>query len=186
MIIINPQNAYRAELIAIRQALRCAVPTGTQPVVIFTDSLTAMYNAIKYWERPHMLRHHHELPIIEEIVRLASRLGGGVSLVKVRAHTGVPGNEIADAAAGLAAAGSEDNTLEDFGVNAVCTHLGCVVPWNKSANKFCCPCHGSQYDKNGKVRLTQAGSCVAIVRSPNFRRNEQACANCSCIRRVRW
>jgi len=45
----------------------------------------------------------------------------------------------------------EDNTLEDFGVNAVCTHLGCVVPWNKSANKFCCPCHGSQYDKNGKV-----------------------------------
>ncbi len=46
----------------------------------------------------------------------------------------------------------EDNTLEDFGVNAVCTHLGCVVPWNKSANKFMCPCHGSQYDKNGKVR----------------------------------
>merc|ERR1711906_60805 len=45
----------------------------------------------------------------------------------------------------------DDNTLEDFGVNAVCTHLGCVVPWNKSANNFACPCHGSQYDKNGKV-----------------------------------
>ena len=37
-------------------------------------------------------------------------------------------------------------------MNAVCTHLGCVVPWNKAANKFCCPCHGSQYDQNGKVR----------------------------------
>merc|ERR1719253_532598 len=34
----------------------------------------------------------------------------------------------------------DDNTLEDFGVTAVCTHLGCVVPWNKSANKFACPC----------------------------------------------
>ena len=45
-----------------------------------------------------------------------------------------------------------DGTLEPFGVNAVCTHLGCVVPWNKAANKFCCPCHGSQYDQNGKVR----------------------------------
>ena len=22
-----------------------------------------------------------------------------------------------------------DNTIEKFGVNAVCTHLGCVVPW---------------------------------------------------------
>jgi len=47
----------------------------------------------------------------------------------------------------------EDGTLEPFGVNAVCTHLGCVVPWNKSANKFACPCHGSQYDKNGKVAI---------------------------------
>ena len=45
----------------------------------------------------------------------------------------------------------EDGTLEPFGVNAVCTHLGCVVPWNKSLNRFACPCHGSQYDKNGKV-----------------------------------
>ena len=38
-------------------------------------------------------------------------------------------------------------------MNAVCTHLGCVVPWNKAANKFMCPCHGSQYDKNGKVTI---------------------------------
>ena len=39
-----------------------------------------------------------------------------------------------------------DNTIEKFGVNAVCTHLGCVVPWNQAENKFMCPCHGSQYD----------------------------------------
>jgi len=43
--------------------------------------------------------------------------------------------------------------IKDFGINAVCTHLGCVVPWVKAANKFICPCHGSQYDANGmKVR----------------------------------
>lgn len=35
----------------------------------------------------------------------------------------------------------------------MCTHLGCVVPWNKAENKFKCPCHGSQYDANGmKIR----------------------------------
>ena len=45
----------------------------------------------------------------------------------------------------------EDNTLEKYAINAVCTHLGCVVPWNKAANKFMCPCHGSQYDETGKV-----------------------------------
>lgn len=41
--------------------------------------------------------------------------------------------------------------IKDFAIGAVCTHLGCVVPWQKAVNKFCCPCHGSQYDENGKV-----------------------------------
>ena len=44
-----------------------------------------------------------------------------------------------------------DGTLADYGLNAVCTHLGCVVPWNKAENKFKCPCHGSQYNDEGKV-----------------------------------
>ena len=38
----------------------------------------------------------------------------------------------------------EDGSLEDYGLNAVCTHLGCVVPWSAANNKFMCPCHGSQ------------------------------------------
>lgn len=25
---------------------------------------------------------------------------------------------------------NKDGQLENYGVNAVCTHLGCVVPWN--------------------------------------------------------
>ncbi|MEC4819228.1 MAG: cytochrome b6-f complex iron-sulfur subunit [Scytonema sp. PMC 1069.18] len=41
--------------------------------------------------------------------------------------------------------------ITDYGINAVCTHLGCVVPWNTAENKFKCPCHGSQYDATGKV-----------------------------------
>ena len=41
----------------------------------------------------------------------------------------------------------EDGTLQDYGLNAVCTHLGCVVPWSAANNKFMCPCHGSQVSK---------------------------------------
>ena len=37
----------------------------------------------------------------------------------------------------------DKSKIKDFAINAVCTHLGCVVPWNKAANKFMCPCHGS-------------------------------------------
>jgi len=45
----------------------------------------------------------------------------------------------------------EDKSLETFGLNAVCTHLGCVVPWSAPNNKFMCPCHGSQYGPDGAV-----------------------------------
>eukprot|EP00523_Entomoneis_sp_CCMP467_P004144 CAMPEP_0168756728 /NCGR_PEP_ID=MMETSP0724-20121128/20773_1 /TAXON_ID=265536 /ORGANISM="Amphiprora sp., Strain CCMP467" /LENGTH=211 /DNA_ID=CAMNT_0008805461 /DNA_START=25 /DNA_END=660 /DNA_ORIENTATION=+ len=45
----------------------------------------------------------------------------------------------------------EDKTIEKYGLNAVCTHLGCVVPWSAANNKFMCPCHGSQYSPDGAV-----------------------------------
>jgi len=45
----------------------------------------------------------------------------------------------------------DDKTLETYGLNAVCTHLGCVVPWSAAQNKFMCPCHGSQYAPTGAV-----------------------------------
>lgn len=57
----------------------------------------------------------------------------------------------------------DDNTLASFGLNAVCTHLGCVVPWSASANKFICPCHGSQYDTEGAVVRGPAPLPLALV-----------------------
>jgi len=45
----------------------------------------------------------------------------------------------------------EDKSIESYGLNAVCTHLGCVVPWSAANNKFMCPCHGSQYAPDGHV-----------------------------------
>jgi len=32
-----------------------------------------------------------------------------------------------------------------------CTHLGCTVPWDSTAQKFICPCHNSQFDQQGTV-----------------------------------
>ncbi|MGH7736780.1 MAG: ubiquinol-cytochrome c reductase iron-sulfur subunit [Candidatus Tyrphobacter sp.] len=31
----------------------------------------------------------------------------------------------------------------------LCPHLGCRYAWNAAANKFMCPCHGSQYNFDG-------------------------------------
>jgi cytochrome b6-f complex iron-sulfur subunit len=58
---------------------------------------------------------------------------------------------------------TDNGSLESYGINSICTHLGCVVPWNASENKFMCPCHGSQYDATGKVVRGPAPLSLALV-----------------------
>jgi menaquinol-cytochrome c reductase iron-sulfur subunit len=36
-------------------------------------------------------------------------------------------------------------------LSATCTHLGCQVQWEGSAERFHCPCHGGIYDASGRV-----------------------------------
>ena len=36
-------------------------------------------------------------------------------------------------------------------LSAVCTHLGCIVQWEKDKQDFLCPCHGGHYNVEGAV-----------------------------------
>ncbi|GJV27603.1 cytochrome b6-f complex iron-sulfur subunit, chloroplastic [Tanacetum coccineum] len=51
-----------------------------------------------------------------------------------------------------------------YGINVVCTHLGCIVPWNTMEKKFVCPCHGSQFDNEGKVVKGPAPLSLELAR----------------------
>ena len=57
----------------------------------------------------------------------------------------------------------DKSKIKNFAINAVCTHLGCVVPWNKASNKFMCPCHGSQYNADGMVIRGPAPLSLALA-----------------------
>merc|ERR1711998_275139 len=56
-----------------------------------------------------------------------------------------------------------DSQIENYGINAVCTHLGCVVPYNAVEKQFQCPCHGSRYDSTGKVVRGPAPLSLALA-----------------------
>jgi menaquinol-cytochrome c reductase iron-sulfur subunit len=43
----------------------------------------------------------------------------------------------------------DEQTFQAFAVD--CTHLGCPVRWEASAELFMCPCHGGVYYKDGEV-----------------------------------
>ena len=35
--------------------------------------------------------------------------------------------------------------------SAVCTHLGCIVQWQKDRQEFLCPCHAGRFSSAGEV-----------------------------------
>lgn len=39
----------------------------------------------------------------------------------------------------------------------VCTHLGCLIPFIQSENRFICPCHGSTFERNSDYVRGPAG-----------------------------
>ena len=49
----------------------------------------------------------------------------------------------------------ENRALDEEGkwlvMMGVCTHLGCLYAWRDQEGKFICPCHGSQFEYDGKA-----------------------------------
>jgi cytochrome b6-f complex iron-sulfur subunit len=40
---------------------------------------------------------------------------------------------------------------EIYACSGVCTHLGCVVNWQRGRRVFFCPCHGGRFAPDGRV-----------------------------------
>ncbi|PZO34560.1 MAG: (2Fe-2S)-binding protein [Leptolyngbya sp.] len=41
--------------------------------------------------------------------------------------------------------------IATYGIRPICPHRGCTVEWQGDQNRFICPCHGSQFDPEGRV-----------------------------------
>ena len=54
--------------------------------------------------------------------------------------------------------------------HAACPHLGCVVHWNRAETTWDCPCHGSRFDRYGKVINGPANRDLAPVEKSQDKR----------------
>jgi cytochrome b6-f complex iron-sulfur subunit len=43
-----------------------------------------------------------------------------------------------------------------WALSAVCTHLGCITQWKPESDQIACPCHGSKFQRTGKVEAGPA------------------------------
>jgi glycine/D-amino acid oxidase-like deaminating enzyme/nitrite reductase/ring-hydroxylating ferredoxin subunit len=64
----------------------------------------------------------------------------------------------------LAASRDPDGTLRT--VKAACTHMGCIVAWNKAESSWDCPCHGSRFAADGRILHGPALHPLETVPSP--------------------
>lgn len=78
--------------------------------------------------------------------------GGKFYMVRVDANAPVTDNGIVPTNDGIV--GLEQQGL--LAVYQVCTHLGCLIPFQAAENRFICPCHGSTFQRNSNYVLGPA------------------------------
>ena len=94
----QPQHTVLyGELAAIREALTLLnTPAFAGPQIIMTDSLNAIYLLKQALSTPEKLRHHAHRVVLQEMAHMLLTRTDALSLYKVRAHSGIAGNDAVD------------------------------------------------------------------------------------------
>jgi glycine/D-amino acid oxidase-like deaminating enzyme/nitrite reductase/ring-hydroxylating ferredoxin subunit len=125
---------------------------GTIAGMLLTDLIQGRDNAWAQIYEPSRKPVRAVAEYVKENVNMAKQYTGWVTAGDVDSVEDIPrdsGGILRDGVRKIAvyrdAAGIVHQT------SAVCTHLGCIVNWNSAEKTWDCPCHGSRFDKLGKV-----------------------------------
>lgn len=103
-----------------------------------------------------------------ETINMAGQYGDWITKGDVKEDVSVPAGTGAIVRRGLhKIAVYCDDAGQMHECSAVCPHLGGIVAWNHSEETWDCPCHGSRFDKFGKVLNGPAITNLHAVAAPN-------------------
>ena len=67
----------------------------------------------------------------------------------------------------------KDDNGVPHALSAACTHEGCTVTWNNADRTWDCPCHGSMFEADGRVRHGPAVEPLAPKKLPGVAKSRQ-------------
>jgi len=125
---------------------------GTIAGILLTDLIVGRENSWRSVYDPSRIRFLSSGEFAREALNMAAQYTDWVTAGAVRSPEEIPREAGAVLRRGLTKVAiyrDENGALHER--SAVCPHLGCIVKWNQATRTWDCPCHGSRFDKLGKV-----------------------------------
>ena len=127
---------------------------GRHSALLFVNHLLGRSNGFARLYNPHRLTvKASAAKFIKENAKVAAHfVGDRVTPPQQKPFGHLAAGEASVERVGLrqvAAYRDDDGVLHT--VSARCTHLGCIVSWNRGEKTWDCPCHGSRFDYDGRV-----------------------------------
>jgi glycine/D-amino acid oxidase-like deaminating enzyme/nitrite reductase/ring-hydroxylating ferredoxin subunit len=125
---------------------------GTIAGLLLTDLILGVENP---WEKlydPSRISIRAAGEFLEETINMAAQFGDWFGKGDAESEEDIENGTGAVLRRGLSMVAcyrDEHGALHEH--SAVCNHLGCIVHWNFADKTWDCPCHGSRFDKLGKV-----------------------------------
>ena len=125
---------------------------GTIAGILISDLIADRENPWTQLYDPSRIRAGAAADFLKENLNVAAQYGDWFTPGDVTSVDEIPPNTGAVIREGaMKVAVFRDEAGELHRRSAVCPHLGCIVGWNAAASTWDCPCHGSRFNRFGKV-----------------------------------